>query len=136
MIRFKWMPPYQPDGSTTFPESKNRTGVYLIREHQTVVYVGFSGYNLYKTMYRHFQSWKDKTQQRVTYDGKNPDITVRLIYCSRVQADRLEKYLISRYDPRDNINRYQTVDYSPREVDRIAEVGQTFETTPDEWTPF
>lgn len=38
---FKFLPPYKPTGKTTFPETKNRTGVYLIKKNGILVYVGY-----------------------------------------------------------------------------------------------
>jgi len=107
---FKFLPPYRPGGKTTFPDSKKRTGVYLIKENGKLVYIGYSASDLYKTMYRHFQEWNDRTQQiRITYYNKlkTHTYTVRIIYCTTKQAARLEGALILKYQPRDNTNNYQ-----------------------------
>jgi excinuclease UvrABC nuclease subunit len=80
---------------------KNTPGVYMIYKGKKLLYVGFSGSNLYKTMYRHFQSWNDPTQIRVTYDPFK--IKVCVIYTETAEeADILEKALILKYKPKDN----------------------------------
>lgn len=106
---FKFFSPYRAGGKTTFPDSRTRTGVYLIKENGKLVYVGYSGTDLYKTMYRHFQEWNDRTQQiRITYYNKlkTNNYTVRIIYCTPKQAARLEGALILKHQPRDNTNTY------------------------------
>jgi|WetSurMetagenome_2_1015567.scaffolds.fasta_scaffold728884_2 excinuclease UvrABC nuclease subunit len=107
MKKSKFLPLYYPSGKTTFNTSQ-RPGVYLIKENNIVVYIGYSAYSIYKTMYRHFQAWTHKQQQVVTYKqtyAKN--YTARLIYCTPKQAISLERTLILKYKPRDNENKYQ-----------------------------
>ena len=57
MKKFNFLPPYQKKGKTTYPETLNKSGVYLIKENNVQVYIGYSGLNLYRTMYRYFQAW-------------------------------------------------------------------------------
>ena len=64
------------------------------------VYVGYSGSDLYKTMYRHFQSWDDKTQYRATYPKRGYEILV-IVPRSRVLASAIEQYYIEKFKPRD-----------------------------------
>ena len=93
-------PPYK--NGKPFFKKRNKPGVYLIYNYQgELLYVGYSGYDLYKTMYRHFQNWNDKKQIRVTY---NPDnVQVRVIYTnSPKQANDLETALIIKKMPKDN----------------------------------
>lgn len=98
----KFLPPYV-NGKTTFAEAKNKSGVYLIKEDGVIVYIGYSSNNLYRTLYRHFQDWNHTSQQVITYKGKDLDrYTVRIIYCTPLQAERLEAYLIQKMEPRDN----------------------------------
>ena len=106
---FKFLPPYQKNGKTSFPEANNRSGVYLIKENGKLVYVGSSGYNLYKTLYRHFQTWNHKYQKVVSYKDyvKHNKYTVRLIFCTVKQAEALEKALIIKHQPRDNEQKYE-----------------------------
>jgi hypothetical protein len=115
---FKFHPPYKPSGRTSFPETSKKSGVYLIKENDNLVYVGVSLVDLYKTLYRHFQTWTDinyRTQKvrsasdRVTYKArmKRNRYTVRIVFCPPGQAARLEKALIIRYNPRDNAVKYE-----------------------------
>lgn len=101
MSKSKFMPPYTPDGHTTFRNTDKKSGVYLIKESGKVVYIGYSGSNLYRTLYRHFQEWNHKYQNVVTYSNRDK-YTVRVILTTPQQADRLETYLIKKYLPRDN----------------------------------
>lgn len=104
---FKFIAPYTADGKTKFPE-RGRTGVYVIKENGKTVYVGYSENDLYKTMYRHFQTWNHRSQEVVSYNAKgNDNYTVRVIYCTPAQAGRLEKYLIKKHKPRDNAQTYE-----------------------------
>lgn len=50
---FKFIPPYNNKGKSNFRTAVNQSGIYLIKENGKLVYVGKSGYNLYKTMHRH-----------------------------------------------------------------------------------
>lgn len=85
---------------------KNKTGVYLIKQDSKIVYVGYSIGSLYKTIYRHFQDWNDKAQERKVYDKTG--VKIRVFFCTPKQADRLETYLIQKLKPRDNKQTYQT----------------------------
>lgn len=70
------------------------------------MYVGYSGTDLYKTLYRHFQEWNDRKAERVTYFKRmsQRSYTVRIVYCTPLQAYKLESGLIKMYEPRDNLN--------------------------------
>lgn len=115
---FKYHPPYRPNGRCAFPETKSRSGIYLIKENDKLVYIGFSSADLYKTMYRHFQEWTDRSYKggrvipaeiRVTYKArmKRNRYTVRIVFCTAIQAARLEKMLIIKHNPRDNHLKYE-----------------------------
>jgi excinuclease UvrABC nuclease subunit len=94
--------PYQASGKTTF-NLRGKPGVYLIYSGERVVYVGYSGTNLYKTMYRHFQKWNDRTQQKRVVYRDLKGITVRVVYTNNAgTASKLEKALIVKHKPRDN----------------------------------
>lgn len=101
----KWVPPYNTDGKTNFLSTTNKSGCYLIKENNVVVYVGYSGYNLYKTLYRHFQEWNGQ-QHLVSYKNKlkSNNYKVRVILCTPTQALKLEKAYINKHKPRDNKN--------------------------------
>ncbi len=78
----------------------NQSGVYFVKNNAgEIVYVGYSESNLYKTIYRHFQSWNDKTQRRATFPKS---YKVRIIFTTPKRAALLEKYLISKFKPKDN----------------------------------
>ena len=101
MAKSSFLPPYNPDGSTTFINTRHKSGVYFIKNSVgEIVYVGYSKNNLYRTLYRHFQKWDDSQQPRVVY--KKTGYTVRVILCTPNQATRLEKYLVNKMKPRDN----------------------------------
>jgi hypothetical protein len=87
----------------------NKPGVYIIRRGKKIVYVGHSQSNVYKTMYRHFQSWYDPTQHRVTYPKFSPEITCKIILCTANQAPRLESILVRRYKPEDNTEKLELI---------------------------
>jgi hypothetical protein len=95
-----------------------KSGVYLIKKNNKVVYVGESHTNnLYKTLYRHFQFWNDKVpQKRVTFknDRSSGKIKVRVIITTKSQAVRLQKYLIKKIKPSKNEVYYN----SPEELEK------------------
>ncbi|MDR0207017.1 MAG: GIY-YIG nuclease family protein [Bacteroidales bacterium] len=128
---FKFLPPYKKDGKTNFPQTVNRTGVYIIKENGVIVYVGFSGYNLYKTMYRHFQSWHHKTQEVISYKShmRSSDYLVRVIYCTPKQAAALEKALIKKHKPRDNEMKYRIIKMPFVERNYIETVEDIYQET-------
>lgn len=113
-IKTKWFFPYVVKNNKLKPNfrilnAKFNTGVYLIKETKTnkVIYVGYSGSNLHKTMYRHFQKWNDKTQQR-TVLNKN-GYKVRVIFAPPARSAKLEKYLIGLYKPKYNTMQYEAL---------------------------
>jgi excinuclease UvrABC nuclease subunit len=103
-------------------------GVYLIFKNEKIVYVGFSSYNIYKTLYRHFQTWNDPTQQRVVYSKNDPSIKVRVIYCSPTKAKKLESALILKYKPKDNPEKYDNLIMDKKEKKVLIEVNNEFIT--------
>jgi hypothetical protein len=103
MIKSKLNPPYK-NGKPFY--TAKQPGVYLIYNDTQLVYVGYSSYNIYKTMYRHFQRWNDPTQVRVTYNPNNPSIKVRVIYTTAARSKKLEKAIILKYQPKDNPEKY------------------------------
>ena len=108
MKKFKFLSPYKPTGKTMFPETVSRSGAYIIKENNKIVYVGMSRVNLYKTLYRHFQQWHHSQQEVITYVNKLTRLryTVRVILCTPGQAEKLERALIIKYKPRDNDLKY------------------------------
>jgi hypothetical protein len=132
MKKFKFLPPYTDKGKCNFPEAKERSGIYIIKENAKIVYVGESGYNLYKTLYRHFQRWNHKYQEVVTYAAKlkQNKYTVRLVFCTAKQAIALEKALIIKYNPRDNEQKYKNYQldfYDNKALENYNKTEQTDE---------
>jgi len=96
-----------------------QAGVYLIRHKQTesIVYVGSSTSQLKKTIYRHFQQWTDKQRkgaenyERKTYP-KTGHYEIRFFKCTADQALKMEKFLIKKYQPKDNPLKYKQLTIS------------------------
>ncbi len=113
MKRTRLLKPYKEDGSTTTFPARRKRGVYLIYRARTIGdpqlrYVGHSGVDVYKALYRHFQLWNDRMvalgqrNERVTYTQRDR-YRVRVVYTrTKAQAEELEKALILKYQPRDN----------------------------------
>lgn len=130
---FKFLPPYKPSGKTNFPEAQKRTGVYLIKKNNVIVYVGYSASNLYKTLYRHFQTWNDKQQpDRISYQEQlsRNKFTVRVVYCTPKRAAALEKALILKHNPKDNKLKYAAyLNEAPKnEVKYIENIKDIYDT--------
>lgn len=102
--------PYTPAGNYTLKVTG--AGVYVLRESGKIVYIGFSGTDVRKTMYRHFQKWTDRRHpenrrgylyDRVTYINKRDKFTAQVFFCKTAkEAATLENALILKYEPRDN----------------------------------
>lgn len=90
--------PYN-DKKTTLKEL-SVSGVYFIKKGAKLVYIGYSETQLKKTIYRHLQSWKDRTQKRATYDRN--EVTIKVIFCTPAKAKLLELYFIEKLRPEDN----------------------------------
>jgi hypothetical protein len=86
-------------------------------------YVGQSGYDVYKTLYRHFQVWEDPKQKRVTYTYLK-GITVRLLYCTKSKAADIERALILKYKPQDNPDKLLNYTISDEEKSIVAEIAK------------
>lgn len=59
--------------------TKKRSGMYEIYKGSELVYIGFSGVDLYKTIQRHFQAWEDEEQRRYTVNPLNVRVVVYAI---------------------------------------------------------
>jgi excinuclease UvrABC nuclease subunit len=108
----KFFPPYYKsndlDKCTLKTDYQKKSGVYFIKDNtNTTIYIGHSSTNLYKTIYRHFQEWNDKRQERKVYNKFN--YTIRIITTTPTQAPRLETYLIKKLKPRDNEIKYNNL---------------------------
>ena len=108
-------------------KTRRRPGVYMIYVNGVLRYVGFSTYDVYKTMYRHFQAWKDSTQVRITYP-RSPEVKLRVIYTNTAkQAATLERALRIKYQPTDNPQ--QLIDVEPtRQEEKIYDKFETIYT--------
>ena len=80
-------------------------------------------------MYRHFQSWRHKTQDVVSYKGTGKEYTVRVVYCTPKQATALEKALIKKHRPRDNEMKYRINELPIVEQNYIETVEETYQET-------
>jgi hypothetical protein len=110
-VKSVWFYPYVVKNNKLKPNlrlgsKKFNTGVYFIKNAETneIVYIGFSQSNLHRTLYRHFQKWNDKQQERIIFNKRNHKI--KIIFCSASKALKFEKILIQRYKPRFNKFQY------------------------------
>jgi excinuclease UvrABC nuclease subunit len=115
MIKGRFRNPYK-NNKTNLPGLTKKSGVYVIKENDKIVYIGYSESNLYKTLYRHFQSWNHPFQEVITYAGKRKNYSVRVVLCSPAKAARLERALIMKHQPRDNAMKYKG--YSAKAADK------------------
>ena len=105
-----------------------KSGVYLIFKNNFLRYVGYSGYNVYKTLYRHFQSWNDPNQIRSVYSPNDQQIKVRVIYCNNSKAKKLESALIIKYQPIDNPDKLSNLIIDKNEKKVLIELDDEFVT--------
>lgn len=108
-VKLRARAPYRADGKTTLSGIAGKAGVYIIRENGKIVYVGYSATNIYRTMYRHFQKWNHSQQEVVTYESrmKANKYSVQVTICSPGKAEKLERALVKKHEPRDNSNKYE-----------------------------
>lgn len=135
MKKFKFLPPYKANGRTSFPEAQKRTGVYLIKKNGVLVYIGFSESDLYKTLYRHFQTWNDTDQpNRISYKNQlsRAKFTVRVVFTTKKRAAALEKALILKHNPKDNKLKYKAYIKEATETEKnyINSVAQIYDFAP------
>ena len=97
-------------------------GCYLIKDrNDKIVYVGYSETNIYKTLTRHFQKWKDISrthQTRFYYDREL--FTVKIYFCHYILAAILEKYFIQKHDPKDNKHKYEEINFNKIKLNKIS----------------
>jgi hypothetical protein len=115
MKKTRWFDPYTIVKGKLVPSIRDcwtcaQAGVYLIRHKQTnsIVYIGSSQTQLKSTIYRHFQRWNDSRAQRKVYP-KTGYYEIRFIKCSQERALLLEKFLIHKYQPKDNTVVYEAI---------------------------
>ena len=126
--------PYKKGTNKCTFDIRNYPGVYMIySDSKELLYVGYSGSDVYKALYRHFQSWNDKTQQRFTYSKAGH--RCRVIWTSTEKAAfDLENSLILRLKPRDNLTKLDT--YQQRAADIQKEYLDAETIKPSEDCPF
>ena len=132
--KFKFRKPFKKNGRTNLPEAKKKSGVYLIKKDKKIVYIGYSGSQLYKTLYNHFYEWNDSTQVRISYKKQlnRHDFSVRIVYCSPKRAENLEKALILKHNPKDNTIKYKNYlkDAKANEIKNIDSMKQIYDFAP------
>lgn len=129
MIKTKKNRPYRETETGLKPfYTAQKAGVYLIYKAGELVYVGFSTYSVYKALYRHFQSWNDPRQQRITYNPADPSIKVRVIYTMPSRAQKLEQAIIIKYKPADNLNKYESYLFGRKDKEIVEEAESEFTT--------
>lgn len=126
MRKTKFFEPYEKPGKCTL--KKTGAGAYIIAKKGEFLYVGYSETDVKKTMYRHFQTWNDKTQYRVTYSYLK-DIVCRVIFTTPKKAQRLEEALILKYKPRDNWQKLEVYTTQERK-EIVTEFTQAKEEDP------
>lgn len=101
--------------------NKKQIGVYFLKEGEQIIYVGYSGSQLCKTIYRHFQTWNDSQQERFVYDPQK--IKVRIIFLNdKKRAEVLEKYLVKKLKPRDNKQKFENEELNKKEILQSMEI--------------
>ncbi len=96
------------DGKYGLKGIAKKTGLYIIKEDDMIVYIGRTSHCLQKVLYRHFQAWNPDRQsvhRRVTYfDRKNIfQYQVATIVMDDInKISDAERLLILKYLPRDN----------------------------------
>jgi len=79
-----------------------RPGVYIVKKGNDILYIGFSGSDVIRTMYRHFYNWGDE-QLRIVFNQEDKNIKVRVIYTNTPgQAAKLESALLKKYKTKYN----------------------------------
>ena len=134
-IKTTWFDPYTKKGVQTLKDTG--AGVYLIKRKSTkkVTYIGYSGDNVKKTMYRHFQSWDDSRQKRVSYHLQPGAYSCRVIWCKTAnEASNLEEALIIKLKPSDNTMKIER--YLEKHIRAITEEIDAEFISPAEPCPF
>ena len=110
----KWFLPYYRTKSGAYRTTlqyitRSQCGVYIIRSRKTkeILYVGYSSGQLYKTLYRHFQKWDDKTQYRASYSQKSAYEVMVVLTMSCKLSYIIEQYYHKTLKPRDGIRRLE-----------------------------
>lgn len=129
---YKELPKANKSGKTNITFSRNKSGVYIIKEDDEIVYVGLSYSDLYNTIMRHFQTWNDPQSKRVTYKNKlnRHDYKVRIILADERRIPLLEAGLQEKYLPRDNKS-FTFDQFSEKQIDTVITEIDGIEFTMD-----
>jgi len=86
-----------------------KSGVYLIKDDllNEIVYIGFSGSQLFKTIYRHFYEYRQNNTRVYFPRQMRPQIKIAVCLCEPDNAWILEKYLIFMDKRLVNTNKYE-----------------------------
>lgn len=146
MKKTKTGPPYHNDGRTRFPQ-RGVAGAYLIYKDgiwKTLRYVGYSSTDVYKALYRHFQTWNDDREQYRPGAGKRKRVTypkdgylVRVVYCrTGAEALALETALILKHQPPDNLEKFEGYQLNAYADSLLKKEGSAAYLRRDEEDPF
>jgi hypothetical protein len=94
---------FKPNGkNSNIGYAAGKAGVYLIYEDGKLVYIGHSKTQLEKTVLRHFYPYNDTNRQQRVYYPDRENIKVRIVLTTPDRAEKLEKGLIIKHQPKDN----------------------------------
>ena len=145
MKRTKFFKPYN-EKKTVCTLKSSGAGVYIIKQKNALVYIGYRATDEKKTMYLHFQKWTDlrstygkqsQPYDRVTYwhGFNNNDFKCKVIFCTAKQAAILEQALILKLKPRDNSLKLNLI--SEMQKNKIIEtMTEAEEVAPEYDRPF
>lgn len=149
----KWFVPYRKikgRDRTTFKSvvGKHTCGVYVIRSKSThkILYVGYSGTQLEKTLYRHYQKFSKPKQSRWIYPKYTTEVMVIITKkCDFKLANLLEGYYRDTLKPLDRdrgtlAEDVEVSDFSnlpqPRRWGRLQPININMKFDPDAEAPF
>ncbi|MEL6673521.1 MAG: hypothetical protein AAFR61_15060 [Bacteroidota bacterium] len=69
--------------------------------------MGYSGRQLEKTLYRHFQDWQNSPQYRATYYDKGSYEIMVIIHRSCYMAFTIEQFYQHKLKPRDGVRQLE-----------------------------
>lgn len=104
--------PFAENGKTDprLRKAYGKSGAYLIKNRAgTIVYVGHSKSNLYRTILRHFQDWSSSDQYRASYDPFDKH-EIKILYSKKKDAEKIECHYQTKHQPKDN--RQLCIDFS------------------------
>lgn len=129
LFKSRNIPVYTKNGKSNIEFSRGKAGVYMIYAPNGILrYIGYSGSQLEKTILRHFQSWEDNKQVRVSYANKSL-YSVRIVLTTPTRAAALERALIVKYKPVDNPNKLSLYMPAKEEIQLLDEFENSFVKT-------